>query len=220
MKKSISTSKPIILIGAGGHSKVIIELLRLSKYKIIGVVDQTKNKGELICGIPILGSDKEINNYPSSKIELVNAVGSIPGHNDRSKISNKFRKLGYSFPSIIHPSSIIASNCIIADGVQVMAGSILQPGVQIGLDSILNTGVIVDHDCIVGENCHLAPGVTLSGGVHIKNGVHIGTGSTIIQNKIIGANSIIAAASIVYRDVPENVTFMQVRNNTTVPRKG
>jgi acyl-[acyl carrier protein]--UDP-N-acetylglucosamine O-acyltransferase len=103
--------------------------------------------------------------------------------------------------------------------MKIMAAFVLQPGSKIGLDSIMNAGVIVDHDCIVGKNCHLAPGVTLSGGVHVNNVVYIGTCSSVIQNKIISADTLIAAASDVYCDVLENVTYIQSRQETLLPNR-
>jgi sugar O-acyltransferase (sialic acid O-acetyltransferase NeuD family) len=203
--------KPIIVLGAGGHAKVLIELLRVAEYKVLGLLDINKIKGDLFCGVLVLGNDEEINNFSSGEVDLVNGIGSFPGQNACFKVAKIFRDKGYRFASVIHPASTIASDVVIEEGVQIMAACVLQPGVQVGLDSIINTGVIVDHDCIIGKNCHLAPGVTLSGGVQIHDGAHIGTGSSVIQNKIIGADTVIAAASVIYHDVPENVTYIQSR---------
>ena len=211
--------KPIVIIGAGGHAKALIELLRVAEYKVLGLLDINKIKGDFFCGIPILGNNEDINNFSPDKVDLVNGIGSFPGYDVRFKVAKIFRDKGYSFASVVHPASTIASDVIIEEGVQIMAACVLQPGVQVGLDSIINTGVIVDHDCMVGKNCHLAPGVTLSGGVHVNNGVHIGTGSSVIQNKIIGADTVIAAASVVYHNVPENVTYIQSRQEVITPNR-
>lgn len=216
----IINHKPIIIIGAGGHAKVLIEVLRLCELKILGLLDINKTKGDLFCGVQVLGNDEDISNFSPDEVVLVNAVGSFSGSDLRCKVAKIFRDKGYSFKSTIHPASIVASDVSIEEGVQIMAACVLQPGVQIGMDSIINTGVIVDHDCIVGKNCHLSPGVTLSGGVQICDHVHIGTGTSIIQNKIIGANSVIAAASVVYHDVPENVTYIQSRQKTQTINRG
>ena len=216
----IINHKPIIIIGAGGHAKVLIEVLRLCELKILGLLDINKTKGDLFCGVQVLGNDEDIVNFSPDEVVLVNAVGSFPGNDLRCKVAKIFRDKGYSFESIIHPASIVASGVSIEEGVQIMAACVLQPGVQIGMDSIINTGVIVDHDCLVGKNCHLSPGVTLSGGVQICDHVHIGTGTSIIQNKIIGANSVIAAASVVFHDVPENVTYIQSRHETQTINRG
>jgi len=216
---TMKKTKPVIILGAGGHAKVLIELLQIVEQKILGVIDINKNKGDLFCGIKVLGDDEEINNYSSSEVGLVNGIGSLPEQDSRFKVATKFRKKGYKFISVIHPASIIAEDVILEEGVQIMAACVLQPGVKIGLDSIINTGVIVDHDCTIGKNCHLAPGVTLSGGVKVDDDVHIGTGSSVIQNKRIGAGTVIAAASVVYSDIPENVTFIQSRQETIKPNR-
>ena len=93
-----------------------------------------------------------------------------------------------------------------------MAGVIIQPGVKIGRNTIVNTGSIVDHDCTISDNCHIAPGVILNGGVSIGKNTHVGTGSSIIQSINIGSNSSIAAGSVIYKDVPDNTTLIQVES--------
>ena len=215
----MKNNKPVIILGAGGHARVLIELLIAAGQKILGVIDINKNKGDVFFGVQVLGNDEAINVFSSDEVDLVNGIGSLPGQDDRFAAAKEFRKKGYRFASVIHPASIVASEVVIEEGVQIMAACVLQPGVEIGMDSIINTGVIIDHDCKIGKNCHLAPAVTLSGGVKVNDGVHIGTGSSVIQNKIIGANTVIAAASVVYHDIPKNVTYIQSRQEIIKPHK-
>lgn len=203
--------KPIIILGAGGHAKVVAEALYQSKREILGFVTPDKEKGTPFFGSTILGDDDVLSNYSSDDILLVNGMGVLPYQNMRWTLASRMRNQGYTFSTVIHPSAVIASDVYLDEGVQIMAGCVIQPGSHIGMDSIINTGVLLDHDCQVEENCHLAPGVVCSGNVVVGKGTHIGTGSTVIQNISIGGNSVVAASSVIYKDVPCDVKFLQVR---------
>lgn len=198
---------PIIVLGAGGHAKVLIDTMRLTGATIIGIVDPDINlHGNKILGVLVIGNDETVLKYPADSILLVNGVGSIGLPKLRQTLYKKFKDWGYNFASVIHPSAVIASDVMLNEGAHVMAGAVIQPGSRIGRNSIVNTQVSVDHDCIIGENVHLSPGVTLSGGVSIGDCVHVGTGATIIQGISIGSNTLVAAGSVVVKNVPDNVT--------------
>ena len=204
-------SKPLIVLGAGGHAKVVMEILRLSGRTVIGLIDPGKPAGSTCLGTTVLGDNDVIHNYSPGEVELINGLGAMPGNSLRWEISQQMKQQGFRFATIQHPSAIIADNVQLAAGVQLMAGTIIQPGVKIGEDSIINTGVHIDHDCNIGACCHLAPGVVLSGGVILGTKVHVGTGTSVIQNIEIGQGSIIAAGSIVYKDIPHGVKYIQSR---------
>jgi len=205
--------KPVIVLGAGGHAKVLIEALLLSGTEIIGITDPARLKGADYFGVKILGDDEQVLNYSPNEVELVNGIGSMPNNSVRRILNENMVSKGYIFSKVIHPSAVIARDVKISDGAQIMAGVVIQPSVRIGSSCIINTGVNVDHDCVVHDDCHLAPGVTLSGNVIIGKQTHIGTGTSIIQDITVGRNCVIAAGSIVYRDVPLNTQLIQ--QNTT-----
>lgn len=210
-----ANSHPVIVIGAGGHAKVVIDTLRQMNQSILGLVDPCMKQGELVHGVEVLGGDEMIENYSSEEIYLVNGLGSLPAKSRRWSIAEYYRDKGYKFKTIIHPSAIVAADAVLSEGAQVMAGVVIQPGVSIGNDSIINTRVSIDHDCSIGEQCHLAPGVILCGDVRVGNKVYLGSGSTVVQGVTVGAKSIIGASSVVLRDVNECVKIIQVRNEET-----
>lgn len=202
---------PVIVIGAGGHAKVIIDMLLASSVEIIGATDSDlQKKGNHVLGIPVIGDDEVILQYNPEKIFLVNGIGSIGLPVTRTQIFHRFKQLGYSFQTIIHPSAILSLEVTVGEGSQIMAGSIIQSGCQIGANSIINTAATVDHDCVIGSNVHLSPGTTLSGGVGIGDGVHIGTGAVIIQGVQIGKDSVVGAGAVVVKNVVENTKVMGV----------
>ena len=205
----MDSDKPIIILGSGGHAKVLIEVLRENQIPMVGVTSLDLNKDDDFLGLRVIGNDDEVNNYNQNEILLVNGIGSLPGNTKRKALSTLMRDKGYKFFSVIHPQSIISPSTYIYDGAQVMAGSVIQAGSQIGSDTIINTGAIIDHDCIIGSNCHVGPGSVTSGGVTVGDGTHIGTGSNIIQNIKIGKNVIIASGSSVFRDIDSDTKFIQ-----------
>jgi sugar O-acyltransferase (sialic acid O-acetyltransferase NeuD family) len=199
------------MVGAGGHAKVLLETLRITKWNVIGLIAKDIIKDGILYGIKVLGDDQVIQEFSPDEVELVNGIGSLPGNMLRWELAKKFRSKGFSFSQIIHPSTCIAEDVIIFQGAQVMAGSVLQSGVEIGEDCIINTGVLIDHDCRIDANCHLSPGVTLCGDVRIGKNTHIGAGVTVIQGIEIGDNAIVAAGSVVYKNINANQKFIQQR---------
>ena len=160
--------------------------------------------------LPIIGDDSAISAYSNDAVELVNGLGSVGDTALRASIYYKFKKLGYGFRQVIHPVAIIASDCILGEGVQVMAGAVVNTGTKIAENSIINTGAVVDHDCVIGSHVHIAPGATLSGGVQLGDGSHIGTGATVIQGISIGRNALVGAGAVVLKDVPPGAKVVGV----------
>lgn len=201
----------MLIIGGGGHTKVLIEALKQCSTKILGIVEADVVKlGSAISGIRVIGDDNTISGYKSDEVLLVNGIGSVNVPKRRVDVFEKFKAKGFSFATVIHPSAVVASDVVLGEGVQIMAGVVIQPGSVIGSDTIVNTAATVDHDCQIGDHVHLAPGVTLSGEVKIGNTSHIGTGATVIQGIKIGNNCLIAAASVVVDDIPGNTEVMGI----------
>ncbi|SFH76277.1 UDP-perosamine 4-acetyltransferase [Selenomonas ruminantium] len=193
--------KPVIIIGAGGHARVLYDCLCLLGVEVLGALDKCYPKGDRTSRIPILGNDSTIHAYATDAVELVNGIGSVGDTSLRAAIYNKFKKLGYSFRTVVHPAATMARDCDLSEGVQVMAGVVVNTGVKISADSIINTGAIVDHDCFIGRHVHIAPGCTISGGVNVGDGAHLGVGATVIQGVDIGRNVLVGAGAVVLKDV-------------------
>lgn len=198
-------SKPIVMIGAGGHAAVLAELLLAEGRQLIAVVSPEPIKtNSPLAGLERLASDDSLlASYSPEQVELVNGVGSIPGNSLRQKLFEYFSERGYNFSSVISSHAILSKYLKLEEGVQIMAGAIVQTSVSIGKNSIINTGAIVEHDCVIGPHNHIAPGVTLSGGVCTERNVHIGTGASVIQGIEIAEYAVIGAGTTIARDVPE-----------------
>lgn len=202
----------IVLIGGGGHAKVLIEIIKLlGQYNIIGILDSQFATGTSIAGIPILGKDDLMSNlYATGVKHACIAVGSIKDNSKRRNLYEKVKKIGFQVPVLAHPYSIISKDTIISEGVQVTAGAIIQRGSKIGANTIINTGAVIEHDCVIGKHVHVCPGVVISGDCVIGDGAFIGAGSVVMQGLKIGENSIVGAGAVVVNNVPDNTRVMGV----------
>jgi sugar O-acyltransferase (sialic acid O-acetyltransferase NeuD family) len=200
---------PVIVIGGGGHAKVLVSTLLLCHRSILGFVDLNPTAPPLL-GIRRLGSDGAVRLHAPDDVKLVNGVGSTGSTAIRQNVYDRFTRERYCFATVIHPSAVVAPEVQIEDGVQVLAGAVVQTGCRLGANVIVNTGARIDHDCIIDSHVHVAPGVTLCGAVHVCTGAHIGAGATVIQGIRIGAGSVVGAGALVIRDVPQGATVVGV----------
>lgn len=196
-------SLPILIIGAGGHGRVLADLAFCLGRQVLGFLDRdTQLQGTMIDGIKVLGGDEGLANHSAYAVSLVNGIGSIARSDARRDVYMRLKALGYQFEALCHPGATIGRSVIFAQGVQVMAGSIVQNGAWIGENVILNTRTIVEHDCVVGAHTHLASGAVVCGGVRIGANCHIGAGAVIVQGLAVGDGVLVAAGAVVVKDVP------------------
>lgn len=200
---------PVIVIGGGGHAKVLVSALLLRERSVLGFVDLNLELPPLL-GARHLGNDSAVLSHPPDSVDLVNGVGSINCTKNRRNVYDWFVQKQYRFATVIHPAAAVAPEVQIEDGVQVFAGAVVQAGCRLGTNVVVNTGARVDHDCNIDSHAHVAPGVTICGGVHVGTGAHIGAGATVIQGIRIGAGSVVGAGALVIRDVPQGAKVIGV----------
>ncbi len=197
--------KKIVLIGGGGHCKVVIDAINLTgEFDIYGIVDPALKKTDKVSGVAVLGKDDMLSDIFKEGIKCAFiTVGSVGNCEIRKKIYKNLKDIGFNLPVIAHPKSVIASDVIssIGEGTFIAAGAVINPGTKIGKNAIINTRASVDHDCIIGDFVHVAPGATLSGAVKVGDETHIGTGANIIQCITIGKNCVIGAGTTVRKDI-------------------
>lgn len=191
----------LIIIGAGGHGKVVTDIAKLCGYMEIVFLDNNPELKEC-SGYPVLGPDTMTAELEG---EIFVAVGN-------SEIRQKLMERDgvRVFPTLIHPSAVIAEDAEIGKGSVVMAGSVINPGAKIGKGCIVNTSSSIDHDCNVGDYCHVSVGSHLSGTVELGNHVWIGTGATVSNNVNICSDVVIGAGAVVINDVKESGTYIGV----------
>lgn len=203
----------LIVIGAGGHANVLCAALREISVGTIEIADPAKT-GTRLWGLDVVGNDDWVLAQDPTTVALLNAIGSTRLPEARATAFRRFKQAGFTFVTLVHPSAIIDDSVALAEGAQIMAGSIVQAGVTIGANTLVNTGANVDHDSVISPDCHIASGVTICGGVHVGQCCHVGAGTTVIQDIRIGSRCMIAAGSVVVRDIPDG---MMVRGNPATP---
>lgn len=200
--------KDVIIIGAGGHAKVIADIVKSSGDNLVGFLDDNMDiQGNVIFEDKIvLGTTKEEDIEKYKDNYFIIGIGS---NRVRKLISEKYPNLKYY--TAIHPSSIIGSDVSINEGTVIMAGTIINTGTVVGKHCIVNTSSSLDHDNILEDYVHISPGSHLAGTVKISEGTWICAGVTIINNITIGKNNVIGAGATVIRNiVEENNTFIGV----------
>lgn len=194
-----------LILGGGGHAAALAEILIKQKKTIIGVVAPDILAGQIIFdSVPQYLNDDDVLKFSIDQVLLVNGIGAMPRQTLRKKIYIRFSELGYTFATIIADSADVSRFSSIGCGAQVMKNCVVNIGTVIAENTIINTATSVDHDCNIGEHCHLAPGVTLSGHVTIGSNAHIATGVNVINNITIGEHTIIGVGANITKSIPSN----------------
>lgn len=184
------TSRVTYLIGAGGHAKVIADILIESGRSPAAFLDDAP-KHNRILGIAVIKGLE----LPQPDSAVIVAVGD---NFTREQLAQRYN----TFDIAVHPTAIVSRDAEIGPGTVVMAGAVINAGTRVGTHCIINTGAIVDHDCLISDYAHVAPGATVGGNVRIGKGSMVGLGASVIHGRSIGDNTIVGAGSTVARDLP------------------
>ena len=192
---------PIIIIGGGGHTRVLIDALLEAGNRPIGYIDPLEPTG-LHPDIPWLGDEENILERSPESVLLVNGFGSVHDTEPRNEIFLRFSGLGYRFADVIHPRAILSRQDVsVGEGVQVLAGAVVNTGARLGDNVLIDSGAVVEHDCELESHVHVASGAVLAGSCRVGEASQIGAGATIIKAISIGAGAIIAPGCVVTEDV-------------------
>jgi sugar O-acyltransferase (sialic acid O-acetyltransferase NeuD family) len=194
----------LVVIGASGHAKVVIDILeKEDRYRIAHLLDDNAAlHGKLFFGYSVAGATPSILTGASGEKPL--ALVAIGDNSVRLRIAGWLRGNGFELARAVHPRSQIGRGAAVGAGTVIMAGAVVNSDATIGDNVIVNTAATVDHDCVVGDGVHLAPGTHLCGGVRVGAGAFLGAGTVVIPGIRVGANAIVGAGSTLLEDVPEN----------------
>lgn len=203
MKAASNDDLPLVMLGAGGHAKVLLALARAAGLNVLGVCDPelAQQGGGQWRGIPVLGGDEALEALDPTIIGLINGLGQLVGSSGRRKIFERLKAKDFRFPMLVHPAAWVDDSAVLGEGVQVMAGSVIQADAAVGPNSIINTGACLDHDCCLGAHVHVAPGATLCGSVRVYDRAFIASGATVIQGLTIGEDAVVGAGVVLTRDL-------------------
>lgn len=192
----------IIIIGAGGHAKVIADIIHRSGDSVAGYLDD-KDPAKLP-EYHILGKVADAEAYAQKGYAFLCAIG------DNATRQSVTARYALRWHTAVHPSAVIAEDVVIGEGTVVMAGAIVNSGSRIGRHAIVNTAASVDHDNLLGDYVHLSPGVHLAGRVSVGEGTWIGVGACVINDLYICDGCVIGAGAAVVRDIDERGVYVGV----------
>lgn len=186
----------MILFGASGHGKVVLDILIANNQKVDYIIDDNPKEGKMF-DIPIVQNK----NIDQNK-EAIITIGS---NKTRKIISENYN---FRYLSAVHPASTVSIFAKIKEGTVVMAKAVINPDAEIGRHCIINTAAVVEHDCIIKDFVHISPNASLAGNVVVDEGSHIGIGASVKQGIKIGKWATIGAGAVIIKDVPDFATVV------------
>lgn len=192
----------LVIMGAGGHAKVVADVARSLGWNVDCFVDTTnpEREGEAFAGALITAA------LP----QATHAAVAFGDNANRLAMARRLMAEGWSLPVLVHPSAVVSSSARLGAGTVVMAQAVVQADATVGMACIVNTGAIVEHDCVLGDGVHLAPRSCLCGTVTVGEQTFVGAGSVVREKMTIGARVRLGAGSVVVAPLPDDVLAMGV----------
>ena len=200
-------SGPVIVLGGGGHARVVISALKSQSVSIIGFTDPEHTVDQVL-GVSYLGNDDLILEHDPQEVSLVR--GLVASVNRRKALYEWVCAHDFSMPPLLHAKAVVDPSVSLESGSQVMSGAVIQPETFISENTIVNTNASVDHECWIGAHTHIAPGATITGSVRVGSESLIGANATVIDGVTVGPRCTIGAGAVVTRDVPPGTTAVGV----------
>ncbi len=199
-------SESFLIVGAGGHAKVVIDALTASGATVRGCVDDNPMLmgREPVRGGPVIGTVADLRNLLRADDKTIVAIG------DNAVRCRLARRLGVAFGLAVAPSAVLSRTVATGEGSMILPSVTVNVHAEIATHVILNTSCSVDHDCRIGDFVHIGPGVCMGGGVAIGEGSFLGVGVCVVPGVRIGRWSIVGAGAVVTRDLPDNCTAVGV----------
>lgn len=195
--------RKIVLVGGGGHCKVIIETLKeLNIYDEIVITDADLTPGTKVLGCEVVGNDDCLQHlYDEGTTDAFITVGSIKSTVVRRKVADKIKAIGFNEPVIIDKTAIVAGSAQIGKGTYIGKKTVINADCKIGNHSIINTVAVMEHECVCGDFCHVSIGAICCGNVSLGNDVFVGANATIIQGLNVVDGTIVGAGVVVRKDI-------------------
>jgi len=205
------TARDLVIWGGTGHAKVIREALDAKRWRVAAIFDKREIPSPFK-DVPIFIGTEGFAHWmrmqsTSDRLAACVAIGGIDG-NGRLDTAAFLRAQGLHLPTIVHRSGFVATTAVCGDGCQILAQAAVCANARLGRSVIVNTASSIDHDCVIADGVHIAPGARLAGEVVVDKGAFIGIGAVVLPRVRVGAGSIIGAGAVVTKDVPAYSTIV------------
>ena len=199
-----------LIIGAGGHGKVVLDALRCQGVvRVVGFIDADPQlHGQAVDGVEVLGGPNQLMRLRQQKVRGV--IVAIGDNRVRARYAAEAEAAGFELVSAIHPRAVVAASAVVGRNVLIAAGAVVCADAKLGDSVIVNTAAVVDHECVVGDAAHIAPAAVLAGRVKIGEGAFVGMGARVLPCLTVGERAVIGAGAVVLRDVPTGRTVVGV----------
>ncbi len=195
----------VLVFGAGGHGRVVAEVVQACGHEVEGFVDDGVNIGTKVLGLPVLGGAAWLAQQPARVLAL-----GLGDNKTRARVARMLLENGHALPSFVHPSCVVSPSASLGAAVVAMPRVVVNAEAHIGDGAILNTGCIVEHECVVGAFAHLSPACALGGRARVGERTHVGIGATLLHLARVGADSVVGGGAVVLNEVGDGVTVVGV----------
>lgn len=200
-------SRPLILVGGGGHCKSVIDVAESAGYNILGVLDMPENVGKDILSTKVIGTDDDIPLYVG-KADFVITVGFIKSPAIRIKLFDNIKAAGGKLATIVASTAYVSKYAEIGDGTVVLHQAFVNAGAKVGKNVILNTATNIEHDAVIGNHCHISTGTMVNGECVVGERCFIGSQSVLANCITVGDDIIVSAGSFVRKSITEKGIYV------------
>jgi sugar O-acyltransferase (sialic acid O-acetyltransferase NeuD family) len=198
------TAPPLVVFGAGGHGKVVADILLAGGEPVLGFVDDGAPMGSIVLGLPVLGPLAWLEEH-RARVALGIGVNAL-----RARIAAACLDRGATLVTAIHPRAVVSPSAEVGEGAVVMALAVINPSATIERGAIVNTAAVIEHDCVIGAFAHVSPGAALGGACRIGASSHLGIGATMLPGTSIGDGTVVGGGAVVTRSLGANVVAIGV----------
>lgn len=197
----------IVVYGAGGHARVVIDMLRAGRrdLHVVGLVDDAEDRPDEVLGVPVLGDASRLGELRERGVTMAAlGVGAVTHNALRAELYARLLRLGFELPNIIHPDAMVEPSVRMGRGNQIFAGAVISSNARLGDNAIINSNTVVSHDCQIGDHVHVTPGALLAGGVTVGARTVVGMGVTVYLGVEIGADAVVPNGTDVFENIEQS----------------
>lgn len=202
-------SRRLLIVGSGGHGRVVHDVARASGHEIVGFIDSDEQLvGKVVGGTGTTVVMSQADFLEQVRSGVIDEAVAIAIGDNRTRLDVLRSVEALALPVIVHPTATVSPSASLGPGTVVMPAAVINSNAKVGRGVIVNSAAVVEHDCVVANGAHISPGAVLAGGVVVHEGAWIGAASCVIGGVEVGEYAIVGAGAVVIRSVPPHTTVV------------